>query len=209
MGAYGKATPNYYVSIYDINHGQPFVQVNGNFYASYKDDIDENAKKDGDGTYAIKPSALEAGIYGLLNDFLGRTISSEEDDNDASMTLSKCSSTGDCSKVSYCPLSYSSVCTGGGKCVCGPSSFYHIALDEAIEAAPNTTSSQFQVIDNDKGITPIYTEPYWSMSVGVTLYQDVGKDVGNWILFSGFIMGISCLTGSMLLRKKMVKEKLY
>ena len=209
IGAYGKATPNYYVNVYNLYNGQPVVQVNGEFHAAYDGDIDENNKKSGDGTYVIKPSALEAGIYGLLNNFLGRTISSSSDDNDQPVTLSKCTSTSDCSKVSYCPNSYSSVCTGGGQCVCGPSSFYHIAIDESIEAALNTTSGQFKVIENDEGITPIYTEPYWSASVGVTLYQDAGEDVGTWILVGGVGVSIASVIGTFLLRKKLVKMNSY
>ena len=210
MGAYGKATPNYYVSIYDLNHGQPVVQVNGNFYAAYNQTVDESTKKDGDGKYLMKASALEAGIYGLLNEFLGQNgVTSNDGDDSSSTNLAKCSSSGDCQKVSYCPDEVSSICTGGGKCVCGPSSFYHIAIDESIEAVPNTTSGQFQVVENDEGLTPMYTEPYWSMSVGVTLFEESGEDIGNWVLLGGSLMGIACAALSFILRRKMVKEKLF
>jgi len=213
QGAYGKFTPNYYVSVYNFQKGQPLVQVNGNFYAGYNDTVDNATNSDGDGTYVMRPSALEAGIYGLLNDFLGRNIASQEGDDDASTkttSLKKCSSTKDCAQVSYCPQGVSSVCTGRKQCVCGPSAFYHIAVDEAIEAVPNVTlDSYFQIKADDEGITPMYTEPFWDSDIGLTIYQESEKDVGGWILLFGSLIGFTFIGASFVLKKKLIKEKLY
>lgn len=204
IGVYGKRKPNYYVSVYDLDNGQPVVQVHGQFFAAFNETLDETKKQNGDGNYLIKPKSIEAGIYGYLNHALGRNIYAAEENNNNNNK--KCSTSSNCNQD--CPNGIGSVCAGGA-CVCGPSSFYHIALDESIEATPLTSTRYFQISEQDEGITPMYTEPYWSGDVGVMLYREAGDDVGIVVMVLGLFMGGVALASAMFLKKRMVKEKLY
>eukprot|EP00586_Coscinodiscus_wailesii_P012929 CAMPEP_0172497068 /NCGR_PEP_ID=MMETSP1066-20121228/94780_1 /TAXON_ID=671091 /ORGANISM="Coscinodiscus wailesii, Strain CCMP2513" /LENGTH=725 /DNA_ID=CAMNT_0013269645 /DNA_START=26 /DNA_END=2200 /DNA_ORIENTATION=- len=141
--------PNYYVSIFDIWNGLPVAQVNGRTYGAYNGtDFDE---KRGDGIL-IKPAALEMFILGWLNDALGKI---QNGNNNADTSIS-CQSTVDCDAITSCRA----VCAGQGQCVCSHAN-YHVAFDEAIEPKLNYTPGYYQISEDDAGITPIYTEPYW------------------------------------------------
>lgn len=199
--------PNYYVSVYDLSYGQPFVQVDEVWYGAY--DGEDYGKKNSD-TFAMRPTLLEQAIRGMLNDFLGRGSTVENSDGTSSSpTLKSCSKSKDCSGVSYCNKNGdSAVCTGGKVCVCSRS-HYHIALDEALEAPANNATGAFVISENDYGVSAMYTEPYWSNSVGVRVYRDVGNTSGMYALGAGIFLLGTCGVTVLLLKSKMKKQKLY
>lgn len=194
--------PNYYVGVYNSYYGQPFVQVGDNAYGAYNGQ-DYGAKNTD--TMTMIPPQLESTIYGLFNDFLGRGSSSTSGSN----VTKSCKKLSDCSNVDYCGSYGESVtCTGGGSCVC-KRAHYHIALDEALNAAENKPTGYFVVDANDAGVSPIYTEPFWSPSVGVRVYRDVGPLPGVITLVVGLAVGAASLFGALLLKVGLKKEKLY
>lgn len=187
--------PNYYVSVFDLNHGQPFVQVGEAWYGSYTGG--DYGKKESD-TFGMRPSLLEMSIKGMLNDFLGRVTK---------VTLTNCKTTSDCSRIDYCSES-AAICSGGNVCVC-TQAHYHIALDEALLAAPNNITGRFLVNGKDQGISGMYTEPNWSNEVGIRVYRDAENSAGTKTLISGLFLAGFCVLSTTLIRSKMVKEKLY
>jgi nicastrin len=192
--------PNYYVGVYNIAYGQPFVQVGDNVYGAYNGD---NYGKHSSDSFGIQPTVLESSIRGLLNDFLGRG----SDLNGGS--LASCSKPSDCNNVNYCQKNNDkAVCSGGGKCVCSRSHF-HMALDEALEAKPGMSTGYFQQSENDEGISPVYTEPYWSNDVGVRVYRSVGALPGVLTLGVGGVISALCVLGAFVLRVGLKKEKMY
>lgn len=211
--------PNYYVSVYNHENGQAFVAASGFKYgamdpsAEDKDDYVKDYGDNNDDTFLLRPSLLEMSINGLLNDFLGR--GSFADSNDGSVPeLVGCSSSKDCSSVSYCASSDSnelaaiSTCAGG-KCICGSRAHYHPALDEAISPAVNKAPSWFIIDENDQGVSAMITEPNWSSFVGVRAYNDAGRGVGINASISGAIFTSICLAVVYRLKKRLVKEKVY
>lgn len=214
-----KTPPNYYVSIYDGDNGQAFVRASEVIYGSLvAEESGENANikpygQDAGDVFLLRPSLLEMSIAGLLNAFLGRgSFAPGDDGNTASPNLLKCESTADCSSVSYCSTSSSSLAVptcAGGMCVCGSRSHYHPALDEAIAPATNKRTSYFTVQDDDGGISALYTEPFWSSSVGVRVYNDAGNIPGVWASSIGSVFAVICLTFVFRLKTKLIKEKVY
>mmetsp|Transcript_16665 Transcript_16665/g.23482 ORF Transcript_16665/g.23482 Transcript_16665/m.23482 type:complete len:789 (+) Transcript_16665:228-2594(+) len=197
--------PNYYVSVYDINNGQPFVQVGDSWYGSYTGE--DYGKNDKD-FFSMRPSVLESSIRGMLDDFIGRGSTSNGNGEDEDLISCKKSSSA-CSDVSYCSEDGdSAVCSGSGVCVCSRA-HYHIALDEALEAAPMNSTGRFIISDDDEGVSAMYTEPYWSSSVGVRVYRDGGARAGKIALFSGLVVAATCFIVVQRLKQKMKKEKLY
>ena len=196
--------PNYYPSVYDVNNGQGVVQVGTKKYGSYTGD-EEYGKAKTD-TFLLRPSLLETSIHGMLDDFLGR--GSVNTDGDVA-ELSSCKSSKDCASVSYCSATGDeALCSGDGVCVCSRA-HYHLALDEAIVPAPNNFTGKFLFDENDQGVSPVFTEPYWSSSVGVRVYRDAGGSSGNWALGAGLVVWACSLLSTILLKKKLKKEKLY
>ena len=192
--------PNYFVNVYDPSNGQAFVRVNKQNYGSYNG---EDFGKDKDDTVVLLPSALEAGIHGILNDFLGKgSVSSTEE-------LRSCSTSNDCDGISYCSMGSSdhSVCTGSGVCVCARAHF-HTALDEGITPAVNNKTGRFVSKDDESAESALYTEPYWSSDVGMKVYRD-GGDFGYWALLSGFACATGFVSASVFIKSKLKKEKLY
>lgn len=194
--------PNYYVSVYDHRNGQPYVVVDGTMYGAYNGNEYGSNKSD---QFLIRPSQLESAIYGLLNDFLGRGSL----DSNSQSSLVSCETSTDCSSIKYCSSASSDipVCTGGKKCVCSRS-HYHVALDESLIASPNNRTGVFVVTDYDQGISPMYTEPYWSNDIGVHVYRAT-KKTATWTFFLGPIVTIVCITLALQTRKSLRKEKLY
>jgi len=192
--------PNYYTGVYNINYGQPFVQVGDNVYGAY------NGKKYGQrntDSFGIQPTLLESSIRGLLNDFLGRGSGSGGDG------LKSCSKPSDCSNVDYCQTNGDrATCTGGGQCVCVRAHF-HMALDEALVAKPGKGTGYFVQSEDDQGISPIYTEPFWSNDVGVRVYRDVGALPGVVTLIVGVAMFGLCAMAAFVLKVGLKKEKMY
>lgn len=211
--------PNYYVSVYNHENGQGFVAASGFKYgamdssAEDKDDYVEDYGGNKDDTFLLRPSLLEMSINGLLNDFLGR--GSFADSNDGTVPeLVDCSSSNDCSSVSYCGSSDSnelaaiSTCAGG-KCICGSRAHYHPAMDEAFSPAANKAPGWFTIDENDQGVSAMITEPFWSSFVGVRAYNDAGNGVGINASISGAIFTSICLAVVYRLKKSLVKEKVY
>jgi nicastrin len=195
--------PNYYVSVYNIDYGQPFVKVGEDYFGAYNGT--DYGKKSSD-AFSIRPSLLEMGIRGMLNDFLGR---GSVDSSGSVASPSSCSSHNDCSGVSYCSQDRDlAVCTAKKVCVCARS-HYHIALDEALVAPPNNQTGLFVVSDDDEGISAMYTEPNWSNSVGVHVYRDAGQGAGYAVLGIGIAMASVCVGAALILQRRMKKEKLY
>jgi len=196
--------PNYYVGVYNANYGQPFVQVGDMRYGAY---IGEDYGKKNSDTFSVRPTLLEMSIRGMLNDFLGR--GSVDDSGSVPSSLSSCRNNNECSSVSYCGQDGDyAVCTAKKKCVCSRS-HYHMALDEALEAAPNNLTGYFIVSENDKGISAMYTEPNWSNNVGVRVYRNAGHGAGFAVLGLGIVMVALCVGAAAFLKRRMKKEKLY
>mmetsp|Transcript_42431 Transcript_42431/g.62163 ORF Transcript_42431/g.62163 Transcript_42431/m.62163 type:complete len:832 (+) Transcript_42431:116-2611(+) len=200
--------PNYYTNIYEPNFGQPFVKVASVVYGAY--DGTEYGKTKGD-TILMRPKQLEAAIHGMLNDFLGRGSASnnnEEEEEEENQT--SCKTSTDCNNASnICQSSGDvAVCAGSNVCVC-KRAHYHAALDEAIEAPPINRTRVFQIKDDDEGVSALYTEPYWSNDVGVTVYRQAAGNAGVWTLGIGVVVAVLSVGGTMLLKRRLTKEKLF
>jgi nicastrin len=204
-GAELGTPPNFYVSVFDHRNGQAFAIINDNVYGAYSSDDSQYGVNEND-VVLIRPSVLEAGIRGLLNDFLGRGSVDDTDSNDFELT--SCQSSADCTDVSYCSSSGdAAVCTGGKSCVCSRSHF-HVALDEAIVPLANNFTGFFDVSDDDEGVSPMYSEPYWSNDIGVSVYRD-GMESGSLISGLGVVVTAASVVATIFLKKRLHKEKLY
>lgn len=195
--------PNYFVGVYNYYYGQPFVQVGDRMYGAYNGSDYGQHKSD---AVTLMPRQLESALHGLFNDFLGRGSINSNGDNYAQ----DCKKTSDCAKVEYCDSDGdAAVCTGGGQCVC-ERAHYHMALDEALVAAPNEPTGFFNHNANtDWGFSPMYTEPYWSPSVGVLVYRAVGPLPGIFTLAAGVVVGAASGFAALVLKVGLKKEKLY
>lgn len=197
--------PNYYVSIYHINNGQPFVKVGSKFYGSY--DGDEYGKKRGD-AFGMQPKMLQQALRNMLHSFLGKGSSMIAEDGTA-VSPKKCSSAGKCSGISYCGTEAdSATCSADNVCVC-KRGFYHIALDEALEPTPNKDTGFFDISSDDAGVSPMWTEPFWSNKVGVSMYRQSDSNAGYYVLGFGATFLCICFFVAVLLKVGMKKEKLY
>ena len=218
--------PNYYPGIYVPTYGQPYVRVGGNVYGSYEVKNGKEYGKQRDDSFHLIPSLLEAAVAGLLDDYIGRGGFSEDDNdddvdnlnNDDKIYRPKCKSYKDCrgSKVSGLCISAGDVttCSGTGWCVCSRSRF-HPAVDSAFKPEVGMSGGVYVVSSeenddgNDEVLTAMYTEPYWSADIGITVYRmDNGND-GIWALISGCVMLGSWIAGVFVLRKKLMRDKLY
>ena len=45
--------------------------------------------------------------------------------------------------------------------------------------------------------------------IGVSIFQETGKDVGNFVLLFGSLWGIGCVFASLAVKRRLKKEKLY
>ena len=194
------APPSYYVGVYDISRGQPFAMVGNNRYGAYNGN--KYGKKNTDAVLS-QPKALEQALRNMLHDFLGRgTV------NDAS-SLKSCRKQSDCSGVSYCSSNGdSATCSGSKVCVC-TRAHYHHALDESIEPAVNNATGYFVASKYDEGLTPLYTEPFWSSDVGVKMYRSSGNSPGLATLGFGVVVCIVCFFSTLVLKVGMKKSKVY
>lgn len=211
-----RTPPNYYVSVYNHENGQAFVAASGFKYGamdSSAEDKEDYVKDYGDNendTTLLRPSLLEMSLNGLLNDFLGRGSFADGTVPD----LKACSSSNDCSNVSYCSSSDSnelaaiSTCAGG-KCICGSRAHYHPALDESISPSTNRAPGWFTIDENDQGVSAMITEPNWSSFVGVRAYNDAGEGVGLFTSILGAVFTLIFLVVVYRLKKRLVKEKVY
>ena len=196
--------PNYYTGIYSLYSGQPFVQVGSKLYGAYAGNNYGNKKSDAIG---VQPRMLEQALKNMLNEFLGR--GSAEDENGNRLQKKSCKSRKDCSNVQYCNAQGdSATCSGQGECVCSRA-YFHIAKDEAIEAAVNNATGFFVPSQTDAGISPLYTEPFWDANVGVKVYRDTDATPGYVTLGAGFVSLIVCVLGTAVVKVSMRKSKVY
>ena len=214
MGVPLGTPPNYYVGIYDSSHGQSIVRASGKYYGSLiggetEDDVAlmKGYGDDPSDAVLVRPSLLEMSLFGTLNDFLGRgSFVANFDSN----TLKSCKGGDDCSSVTYCDTTYSTLSVptcAGGQCICGSRSHYHPSLDESLVAA--TKLGRFNVLDGDDAVSAMYTEPYWSSYVGVRIYNDAGSGPGVYALSIGATFAVVCMGLVWHLKKRLVKEKVY
>jgi nicastrin len=196
--------PSYYVSIYNMYYGQPFVQVNGKVYGGYNGDKYGKKKSDAIG---MQPRMLEQALRNMLHDFLGR--GSVVDENGGRLQKQSCKKRSDCSSVQYCNADGDfATCSGQNECVCSRG-YFHIAKDEAIEPALNNATGFFVPSVSDAGISPLYTEPYWDSSVGVKVYRDTDTTPGFVTLGAGFATVILCFFVTVIVKVSMKKAKVY
>jgi nicastrin len=87
--------------------------------------------------------------------------------------------------------------------------FYHIALDEALDAAANNSTGYFDMVDGDAGLSALWTEPYWSSDVGVNMYRYSTSNPGWIVLAAGIAVVGGCFFTVVLVKVGMKKEKLY
>lgn len=197
--------PNYYVGIYHMNTGQPFVKVGSKWYGSY--DGADYGKSKGD-SFGMQPKMLQQALRNMLHSFLGKG-SSMVDENGVDLSPKKCSSAGACKGISYCGADAdSAMCSADNVCVC-KRGFYHIALDEALVPTPNKNTGFFDISSSDAGVSPLWTEPYWSPNVGVNLYRQSDTTAGWYVLAGGALFTVFCFFVVVLLKVGMKKEKLY
>lgn len=190
--------PNYYVSVYHGNYGQPFAYVNNNQYGAYDG---EEFGAHGSDAISLQPRALVNALYGFLNDFLGRSSADFEEVS--------CRRATDCQDVGFCATyNEEATCTGSGVCVCNRAR-YHVALDEALKPAANKPTGYFGFDEDDAGVSPAYTEPNWSQFVGVRVYRDAGPIPGLVTLAVGAVVMALSVCSGFILRVGLKKEKLY
>ena len=67
----------------------------------------------------------------------------------------------------------------------------------------------FEFDEDDEGATPVFTEPNWSSSVAVRVYQDAGSRPGDWALGVGVVVPAVFVASTYLLKRRLKKEKLY
>jgi nicastrin len=196
--------PNYYVDVYNANHGQPFVKVGSDFFGAYNGD---KYGKDSRDAIGMQPKMLQQAIRNLLSTFLGRGSMKDSYGNEASAT--SCSSSADCSSISYCASDNdAAVCSAEQVCVCSRA-YYHIALDEALDPAPNNMTGYFDYDIYDSGLSPVWAEPFWSSNVGVKMYHYSSNNPGFFVLAAGAIVaGVSFFT-AILVKVGMKKQKLF
>jgi nicastrin len=194
--------PNYYVGTYSDSYGQPFVKVGDQVYGAYNGS--DFGKKTSD-AISVQPKTLESTVYGLFNDYLGRGSSSP-------FTATSCKKLSDCETVQGICQGNSAdsvTCSGSGVCVCVRAHF-HLALDEALDASVNMAPGFFEVNEtSDAGISPIYSEPFWSPSVSVRVYRDATALPGFFALMAGLGVGALSFFGAIVLKVGLKKEKLY
>lgn len=196
--------PNYYVGVYNMDNGQPFVRVGGNFYGAYNGNDYGNNKYDAIG---MQPKMLQQALRNMLDTYLGK--GSMVDSSGSEVSARVCSSASDCSKVSYCSTDAdSATCSANKVCVC-KRGFYHVALDEAVNAAPNKMTGYFEMSSNDAGVSPLWTEPFWSNDVGVKMYRYSASNPGILVLVGGAVFLGSCFFVVVLIKAAMKKQKLY
>lgn len=190
--------PNYYVSVYHGNYGQPFASVNNNWYGAYDG---KDFGTHGSDAIGLQPRALVNALYAFLNDFLGRSSPNFEEVS--------CRRSTDCQDVGFCATyNEEATCTGSGVCVCGRAR-YHVAVDEALKPAANKPTGYFQFTEDDGGVSPAFTEPNWSQSVGVRVYRDAGPIPGMVTLAIGAVIMALSVCSAFVLRVGLKKEKLY
>ena len=199
--------PNYYVNIYHANSGQPFVKIGGDFYGSYDGEKYGNSKGD---AFGMQPKMLQQALRNMLHSFLGKGSQMQYDDGTV-ISKRSCSSAGKCNGIGYCGTDGdSATCSADGECVC-KRGFYHIALDEAVNPTPNKDTGFFDISADDAGVSPLWTEPFWSNSVGVNMYRtsESGSITGWYVLGGGAVFTCFCFFVAVLLKVGMKKEKLY
>jgi nicastrin len=195
--------PNYYVSVYNSNNGQPFVKVGKDFFGAYNGNKYGKDSKDAIG---MQPKMLQQAIRNMLTTFLGK--GSMVDSSGNSVSAKSCSSSSDCSGISYCASSDdSAICSAEKVCVCNRA-YYHVALDGALTPAPNNMTGFFDLDENDAGLTPVWTEPFWS-NVGVSMYHHSESNPGWFVLAGGAAtLGVSFFV-AILVKVGMKKQKLF
>lgn len=188
-----------------MDNGQPFVRVGSNFYGSY--DGDDYGKSKGD-SFGMQPKMLQQALRNMLHSFLGKGSSMEAEDG-STVSPKACSSAGKCNGISYCGTDAdSATCSADNVCVC-KRGFYHIALDEAVDPSPSKATGFFDISSDDAGVSALWTEPFWSTSVGVNLYRHSDSNAGWYVLGGGALFSGFCFFVAVLLKVGMKKEKLY
>jgi nicastrin len=198
------SAPNYYTGVYHIDNGQPFVRVGSEIYGAYNgNDYGKNSND----AIGMRPKMLQQALRNMLDTFLGRGAMVTSDGSEASSR--RCSSAKDCSGVQYCPTEAdSATCSAQKVCVC-KRGFYHIALDEAVDPAPAKSTGFFEISSSDAGVSPLWTEPFWSNSVGVKMYRYSSSNPGIFVLIGGAVFLGCCFFVVVLLKVAMKKQKLY
>jgi nicastrin len=196
--------PNYYVGVYNSDNGQPWVRVGNKFYGAYNG---QDYGKSSSDSFGMQPKMLPQALRNMLDSFLGKGSMITSDGSTA--TTKKCSSASDCSSISYCSTDAdSAVCSAQGVCVCSRG-FFHIALDEALNASPNNSTGYFEMASGDAGLSAVWAEPFWSSEVGVNMYRYSASNPGWIVLVSGAaVLGV-CFFVVVLVKVGMKKEKLY
>lgn len=196
LGALLNQPPSYYVSVYDSYNGQPYAYINQKSYGTYTGDEFGKSKTD---TILHRPSVLEMGLYGLLNDSLGRPSATTE--------LKSCQRTTDCKDVTYCSTEKKTVCSGSQVCVCSVA-HYHVALDLGLEPTLDEVPGKFTLSEKYTS-TPLHTEPYWSSNVGVHVYRKANSAPGLWTLMTGIMTLALGIATSFQIKKYLTLYKLY
>jgi len=201
--------PNFNVGVYGGYLGQARIyHDNGkskSIYGSYKGD---NVEKASDFDVIVRLSFLETSLLGILNDFLGRG-------SDGMDTPTECKSTSDCLNVSYCASSGDyAVCAGSDtkECVCSRAR-WHPALDPDLEPLQDQGTFLLRAMEEGDGggdgLGPIYTEPYWSADIGVSVFRASSSFMGTYVLVAGALFLAFNIMIALKLKARLTKEVLF
>jgi nicastrin len=167
-------------------------------YGSYNDGGNYGAK--GNDAVGMQPRMLQQAIRNMLHDFLGR--------GQINGNAKKCGKESDCDGVAYCATEGdSATCSAKSVCVC-KRAYYHTALDTSLTPAANEEPGFFS-LDYDDGKTPIWTEPFWSSSVGVKMYRDSASGPGFIALGVGVVVALLMFNFTKKVKSGLQKEKVY
>lgn len=131
--------------------------------------------------YVLQPTPLEAFVRNLL----GRVTASPAQVNGTCATTQDCTTAG-LPKAYECLL---------GACVVA-NAFYHDALSPALAASPAAYGSFSVVSTPDPTIDPLWTEPYWSNSIGVTAFLKDSPAADGAVLGVGLAATLAAIVGS-------------
>jgi hypothetical protein len=77
-----------------------------------------------------------------------------------------------------------------------------------VPASNNSTGKFVVSSDDNEGVSPMYSEPYWDGDIGVHVYRE-GEESGSWTLGIGIVFSAGWVLSTIFMKKKLRKEKLY
>ena len=129
--------------------------------------------------YALAPSALEAGV----RNFLALVTATNR-----SVTSGVCNATSDCAALGW---GLSGECIAG-VCIAGATAYYHDALSPAVSPVQGAYGQYTVNVSLTSASDPAWSEPYWSNSIGTTVYLKDSDASEGGVLGAG--IGVALLS---------------